>query len=140
MKLNDARVILYHKQATSARTLFVRHQHSICLLHALPDLAQLLDTPIDSSILIHPAPLLAKTEIFFGMRSGTLELEKTFHAQLDVPHGLVTVFLARILTIDPPRELIAKHEAKFIALTEARGLPAVELELLRLAYAVIMEG
>lgn len=139
-QLSDARILIYHKQSTSARTLFLRWNNSVCLFEPLPELSQLLETEVDSPVLIHPAPLLAKAEQFFGMDSGDLEWDKEFHAQLDVPQGLVAVFLVRCKHMDPPRELVAAQEAKFIALTEARGLPPVELELLRRAYSVIMEG
>ncbi|MDD2816126.1 MAG: hypothetical protein PHP00_10390 [Thiotrichaceae bacterium] len=139
-QLSDARVLIYHKHPTSARTVFLRLNNSVCLFEPLPELSQLLEVPVDSPVLIHPAPLLTAAEQFFGMNSGALEWDKEFHAQLDVPHGLVAVFLARCKLMDPPRELVAEKAAKFIALTEARGLPPVELELLRRAYSVIMEG
>lgn len=139
-QLSDARVIVYHKHPTSARTVFLRLNSRVCLFDPLPDLAVLLEVSIDSPVLIHPAPLLAKAEQFFGMKSGHLELDKEFQAQLDIPQGLVAIFLARCTVMDPPSELVAAKAGKFIALTEARGLPPVELELLRRAYSVIMEG
>lgn len=133
------RLIMYHKQATSARTLFLRLQNSVCAPHPLPQLSQYLDELQSLSVVTHPAALVTQLEKQFNLPN-SLQVEPEFHAQVDTPAGIVTVYLARFTTIDPPRQEVESDEGKFIALTEARNLPGVELQLLRQAYSFIMEG
>ena len=48
------------------------------------------------------------------------------------------VYLAHFTSIDPPFEAAEAAGAAFIDLTQARGLPAAELALLRLAYEHVL--
>ena len=48
------------------------------------------------------------------------------------------VHLAHFCDIDPPLDAAAAAGGEFIDLTAARGLPRVELELLRLAYEHVL--
>ncbi|MEZ5671655.1 MAG: hypothetical protein R3E08_04415 [Thiotrichaceae bacterium] len=137
---NAVRLIMYHKQATSARTLFLRRHGSVCAPGPLPQLSQYIEELEDLPVITHPAALLTQTENLLAVPTGTLQIEAEFRAQVDTPDGLVTVYLARFTTIDPPYQEVEQHEGKFIALTEARSLPGVELQLLRQAYSFIMEG
>jgi hypothetical protein len=120
--------IFYHKQATSARTLFVSANASVLWPHALPPEARLLDAPTGGC-----------HKDFHGLLAGVdstlLALETDFCEQVAVGEDLVQVCLVRITSIDPP----PLTNAKFIALTEARQLAALELALLRRAYTFIME-
>jgi len=137
---NTIRLITYHKQATSARTLFLRLNGSVCVPHSLPQLSQYLEKLQDLPVVTHPAALVAQTEKQFNLAADSLQIEHEFRAQVDTPDGTVTVYLARFTMIDPPRAEVESQEGKFIALTEARNLPSVELQLLRQAYSFIMEG
>jgi len=74
------------------------------------------------------------------MEQAGLEIEGEYHEKVDVADGPLTVYLARFKTIDPPEDMAGKVGGRFISLTEAVGLPAVEMELLRRAYEVIMGG
>jgi hypothetical protein len=96
----SARVILYHKQAISARTLFLSMEQSVCLFGGLPKLSQ-------ASGRGNAAQLLAETERALGLGTGSLELESEFHATLDTPGQEMPVFLARFTSIDPPRDQVA---------------------------------
>lgn len=136
--LNMPRVILYHKQKTSARTLFLTLNETVCLFDGLPPLATVLDEDYRSPLALHPAAPLAQTEQRLHLPAGSLEAEGDFQVWVDTPNGPLAVLLARFTAIDPPREAVPL--GRFIALTEARSLPPAELELLRRAYAVIMEG
>jgi hypothetical protein len=48
------------------------------------------------------------------------------------------VRLAIFTSIDPPFELAESLGGRFIAITEARGCPPAEMELLRQAYTALM--
>jgi hypothetical protein len=50
----------------------------------------------------------------------------------------VPVLLAGFTTIDPPFNAADSVGGRFVALTELRGLPASEMDLVRRAYTVIL--
>jgi len=136
----DYRVILYHKQATSARTRFLKFAHqSVLAFELVPALAQ-LQTHDSSKMVNHPAAILQEVEHHFEFPAGTLKAEGEYRHSVEVPGGTIQIILANITTMDPPFELVEKRQASFIDLTQARGLPGVELELLRHAYELILGG
>ncbi|MES9831362.1 MAG: hypothetical protein ABW157_11700 [Candidatus Thiodiazotropha sp. LLP2] len=135
----DHRVILYHKQATSARTLFLMFGgQTVCAFEPLPNLSTVVSTRPDT--VFHPTAILNDTEKQLGLQTDTLIYESEFRQTVEVPEGNIEILLANISTMDPPFDIAEKANAKFIDLTQARGLPAVELELLRSAYELILGG
>lgn len=139
--MQNPRLIMYHKQSTSARTLFLKLSYGgVCGFSPLPMPAQLLEQVPQEKLSIHPAPLISEAQRYFGLNSGALEVESDYKVLVDVANGPIQVFLARFTSIDPPFEAVKKHEAEFIDLTQARNLPLVELELLREAYVLILGG
>jgi len=136
----DYRVILYHKQATSARTRFLKFaNNSVCAFEPIAKLVQMLDgLPGDTMIL--PSSVLKEVEDRLGFMPGSLEAEGQYRKAVEVPGETIQIILARITTTDPPFDLAKKAGGAFIDLTQARGLPAIELELLRTAYEFILEG
>lgn len=139
--MQAARLIMYHKQSTSARTRFLKLAHGgVCAFDALPRLAQLSDAePGDPArVLQHPAALLSRAEQSMGLPRGGLELDTAYRVRLDVPGDPIEVFLARFTDVDPPIVQAESAGACFIDLTQARGLPPTELQLLRLAYESIL--
>ncbi len=137
----DYRVILYHKQATSARTRFLRFGHdSVCAPHPVSMPAQLLDGDDQSRVDMHPAGMLREMEKRIGFERGCLKAEGEFRTVVETPRNNIRIFLARIDTIDPPFAVAEQADSRFIDLTQARDLPTVELQLLRQAYELIMGG
>ncbi len=139
------RVIAYHKQATSARTLFLRHADGgVCAPEPLPPLASVLDedaTPAGTSaIALHPASLALALCRYLGMPPDSIEVDAEFAERVDIPGHPLTVYLARFKAMDPPREELAASGAKFCALTELRGRAPAEMELLRRAYQAVLGG
>ena len=141
---SKARLILYHKQSTSARTRFLRLDYGgICAFEPLPTLSSYIDDDDfdnDDNIRLHPAQLISDAEQRMGLKNGGLAADGDYHARVDTPDGIVHVYLARFTAVDPPFETAENIGGKFIALTEARGRPPAEMELLRQAYAAVMEG
>lgn len=135
-------LIMYHKQSTSARTRFLKLPYGgVCGFDGLPDQASLSDEGCDTDKLVsHPAPLVRAAEVRFDLPSGSLEPEPGYRCRVTSESGTTEVYLARFTTIDPPFEQASAHGGAFIDLTQARGLPAVELALLRRAYEQIMGG
>lgn len=135
----DTRLVLFHKQGTSARTRFLRFADSLLAFAPLPAGAALRpeDGP-SGDVLAHPAAVLKQAEDRLGLPSGSLSVEPDFLAVADTPGGEVQVRLAGFTTIDPPFAAADALGGRFVALTEARGLPPLELELARRAYAAIL--
>lgn len=136
-----ARLILVHKQGTSARTRFLRYADGIVAPEPFPKLAQVLgeDEVADgASVVAHPAALLRQVAEGLGLGAGDIVLESDFRAHVDTPQGVAPIYLGRVTTIDPPFAAAEKAGARFIAITEARDLPPSELELLRRAYECVM--
>jgi hypothetical protein len=141
------RLILYHKQSTSARTRFLRFADSMLAFSPLPPKSAVREegSP-QSNIVAHPAPFLRQAEQHLGLAQGALRAEADYYAEVDTgvgtgvdnPGGTVAILLAEFTAIDPPFEAAEAVGGRFVAITEARDLPAVELELVRRAYTVIL--
>lgn len=133
------RVIFYHKQATSARTRFLKFDYGSMLApEKLPELSQIV--AFESGSIVHPATVLTKMEQQLGFEANTLKAEGEYLHGVEVPGETIQVILANIATMDPPFDVAEKIGASFIDLTQARGLPQVELELLRYAYELVLGG
>jgi len=133
------RLIMYHKQSTSARTRFLRLAYGgVCGFEPLPKLSELAAEDPPTKVATHPAALVRDAEQRLGLPAGGLELESGFRCRVDSAGEATQVFLARFTAIDPPFEVAAAQGGAFIDLTQARGLPPVELQLLRRAYEAIL--
>jgi hypothetical protein len=136
----DYRAILYHKQATSARLRFLLFAHdSVCAFEPIPTLAQVLAGQQENPA-VHPAPVVRQLEQEFGFVAGSLRAEEGYRFLVEVPSRNIQVLLIAIDSIDPPFEVAERIGGRFIDLTQARGLPPVELELLRGAYELVLGG
>ena len=135
-----SRLILYHKQSTSARTRFLRLGYGgVCAFAPLEVAAELMPPGQSRGTLIaHPAAVVRPAEQRLGLPLGSLEPEPGFRCRVRGPEGETEVLLARLLTLDPPFKTAAAQGGAFIDLTQARGLPPVELAMLRLAYELIL--
>ncbi len=137
-----ARLVLYHSQSTSARTLFLRHASgSVIAPTPLPPLSTLLEEEFDAgdeAVFLHPSALLHDYCAKLGLAPSLLQAEGEFHQRVDAPGGAISVYLARFTCIDPPRQTFAGQGGKFCAITELRGAHPAEMGLLQRAYQAIM--
>ncbi|MDX2228772.1 MAG: hypothetical protein NW220_03995 [Leptolyngbyaceae cyanobacterium bins.349] len=146
---SEHRLILYHKHASSGRTLFLRLHDTVCQFDGLSTASRVVEShvggnQVNDNLSDSLSNLLTDAEQRLGLSSGTLTLDREFNvaiadADTAPPATPMQVFLARFTTIDPPEEQLAAQSGKFIALADARRLPPMELELLRLAYSAIMD-
>ena len=135
----DLRLILAHKQKTSARVRFLRLPHGVVAFDPLPALSVVEEEGEgEPPVPYHPNTGLRAAEQRLGLDSGSLKAEAAFHATVQTPGGPVTVQLALLDHVDPPFQAAEAIGGRFIAITEARSRAPVELELLRRAYAVIL--
>lgn len=135
----DLRLILAHKQRTSARVRFLRFPHGLCAFQPLPVLSVVEEVGEgDPAVAYHPNAWLREAERQLGLATGSLKPEPEFHATVQTPAGPITVQLAEVATMDPPFAEAEALGARFVAITEARDSTPVELELLRRAYTVLL--
>lgn len=134
----NMRLILAHKQSTSARVRFLCFEHGVCAFHPLPEDSVLDETIAAPSVIHHPAVYLRAAQQRLGLPDGALRHEPEFSAYVKAPEGLIEVHLVLFKDIDPPflaAEAVGGH---FISITEARGFSETELGLLRIAYSVLI--
>lgn len=112
------RLLCFHKQKTSARTRFLCHGTSVVAPAALATMAAMAAQ--------------------LGLGTAQLNVVEEFVHTVATPDGPAPVLLVEIATLDPPFAAAEKCGARFIAITEARSLPASELELLRQAYEILI--
>jgi hypothetical protein len=138
-----ARLILYHSQVTSARTLFLRHASgSVIAPEPLPPLSTVLDeeefTSYDNALFLHPATLIRDYCTSLGLPPSLLQPDGDFHERVGTPQQTLRVYLARFTCTDPPRQFFAERGGSFCAITELRGGHPAEMALLQRAYEAIM--
>ena len=80
-----ARLILFHKQATSARLRFLRLAHGgVCAPKPLPASTQVMESDVPCSpVAPHPAQFISRAEDWLGLPGGSLVLEGGFRATVD---------------------------------------------------------
>ncbi|NJK38568.1 MAG: hypothetical protein HC920_12925 [Oscillatoriales cyanobacterium SM2_3_0] len=141
--MHNTRLILYHKQPTSARILFCRWQGTTCLFDGLPADGTVTASRVeDEPLALTPIPnsLIPEIEERLQLTDGDLRQEKDFQAVVSDATGTTDIYLAQLAQTDAPHGQMARIEAKLIPITEARTLPAIELKLLGLVYAFLMDG
>ena len=138
---DSVRLVFYHKQSTSARTRYLRlGDGGICAFQPLPAGAELSFEPGTDDVLPHPGAVIGAAERWLGLAAGALELQGEFKARAQAAGEGLSVYLLRFTTVDPPFQAANAVGASFVAITEVRGLPVAEMEILRRSYAYIMEG
>jgi hypothetical protein len=135
------RLVLYHKQRSSARLRFLRYAHggvtrpgplaADAAVHPGPCA---VDDSVAGRLHTHPGMLLRAAEAELGLQRGCIEPDGGFHGHIRAAEVCTAVHLACFVDLDPPIAAAAAAGAAFIDLTGARGLPAPELALLRLVY------
>lgn len=135
---NDMRLILAHKQSTSARVRFLCFAHGISAFEPLPPLSSFDEATPAPHVVHHPAVYLHAAQERLGLPDGSLKHEPEFVAYVVTPDELIAVCLVVFTSIDPPFAAAEAVGARFIAITEARNFSEVELGLLRHAYPVLV--
>jgi hypothetical protein len=136
----DHRVILYHKHPTSARTRFLKFGNgSVFAFDPIAGSATLQEQG-STHTAVHPATVARGVEQRLHLEEGILKADGKFSYSVDAPDGNIQIVLLEISSIDPPFEVAERIGGSFIELLEARGLPQIELNLLRKAYEFLLGG
>lgn len=142
--MTDSRVIIFHKHPVSAKVRFLKQAYGgICGFEPLPALATVRDDDAhenDENVINHPAMIARQAEKLLQLEDGVLDVAGEYLQRVDVPHGLINVYLLGFTGHDTPDEDLARQDATFQLITGMRNLPPAEMELLRRAYVAIMEG
>lgn len=130
------RLLCFHTQKTSARTRFLCHGSSVLAFAALPEESALCTHPV--KVRPHPAALMQNMARHLDLATECLRVNAEFDVAVSTTEGEVSVILIELTTLDPPFAAAEAVGAHFIALTEARRLPSIELNILRKAYEHIL--
>jgi len=87
---------------------------------------------------IHPAGFLRQTEEKLELPPDSIEAVTDFHCWASGPDGDIPILLGGFTGIDPPFAAAEALGGKFINITEARGIVAIELDLMRRAYEHVL--
>ena len=141
--LKSSRVILYYNGAISGLTLFVQHpDEGVCTPSSLPILSSVLEEDEMPLNIAHTTPsnIVSAISNAMGLPANLLQANTGYREQVDTPDGIITVYLAHFNALDPPHQLMVGKGCKLRTLTELRTRPPAEMELLRRAYALVMES
>lgn len=141
--VEQQRLLLVYKGDISALVLFAQQAAgSVCFPHALPALSSPLepDECAYQTVSAHPALLISRISQRLNLHSDLLQLEPGFSEPVDAPGGVIRVYMARFMLLDPPHKLMQTRDCRMRTLPELRGRPPAEMELLRRAYVKLMEG
>lgn len=139
----DQRLILFYKGHISALVLFTVHQQNCVIFpKPLPVLSSILDAPpiYSSKLSFHPAGLIQELSQHFGWDQDFLKIESGFCEYVGTPAGIIKVYLAGFVCLDPPLAVLKHTDCQLKTLPELRNQPPTEIELLRRAYVKLMEG
>jgi len=142
--MRDTRVIIFHKHPVSAKVRFLKFAYGgICGFEPLPQLAEILNDELfedEDKVVTHPVVIARQAEKALGIKDGLLDIASEYLQRVDVPNGVISVYLLGLLDHDTPDETLLKQGASLRLITEIGSLPTAEMELLRRAYVAIMEG
>jgi hypothetical protein len=140
-QLANHRLLLYYKGDISALMLFAQHSSgSICFPEPLPALSSALEPEEFTSgkVSTHPAMQVNNINRLLQLDNDLLRVEPEFSEQIDTPGGIIIVHMARFMLLDPPHKLMQSRNCRMRTLSELRGRPPAEMELLRRAYTKVM--
>lgn len=138
--LDRNRVILCHFDSYSAALLFARYGSSVLAPTPLPEAARDMPAPDDAGEQHAPAAVLDALTAKYGIDAAQLRLDEDFDAWLSSASGPIRIHLARFTTFEAPHQAIALHGGAFKPISQMRGMPTTELNLMRQVFNLIMGG
>ena len=134
------RVILSHYDSYSAALVFARYGASILATTPLPQSAAPMPAPGDATELHDPDAVLAAIVAQAGLDPAQLRLDEGFQEWMSSDSGPIRLHLVRFTTLDTPRQAIEPLGGVFKSISEMRGLPMIELNLMRQIFNLTMGG
>lgn len=133
-----ARLVLCHKQKTSARLRFLLFPYGVLAFEPLPPHAVISPSCSHARVELHPAAWAHQACKRLGLAHDAISAESGFHVEAHCQKNIVTILLATFTSIDPPFEMARRHDARFVPITELRQLSEVELDVLGHVYEYLI--
>ncbi|MDR3391616.1 MAG: hypothetical protein P4L77_07770 [Sulfuriferula sp.] len=134
------RVILCHFDNYSAASLFARYGSSVLMPAPLPEDAVAIAAPADIDELYAADAVMAALVAQYGFVPVELAHADGFQEWMGCAAGPIRIHLVKFTTLDAPRAAIESHGGVFKPISEMRGMPMIELNLLRRAFDLVMSG
>lgn len=138
--LDHNRVILCHFDSYSTALRFARYATGVLAPAPLPEAASVMPVPGDAGERHAPSAVLEALVAQYGLDPAPLRLDDGFQAWTSSDRGPIRIHLARFATLDAPHEAIEPLGGVFKPISEMRGVPMIELNLLRQVFNLIMGG
>lgn len=134
------RVILCHFDSYSTASLFARYGTSVLTLAPLPEGASAIAAPTEITERHAPDAVMEALIARYGFAPAELTHADGFQEWMTSAIGPIRIHLVRFTTFDAPRAAIEPHGGVFKPISEMRGTPMIELNLLRRAFDLVMSG
>ena len=134
------RVILCHFDSYSAASMFARYGTSVLAPVPLPEDASVMAAPADIAAHHAPGAVMEAVIMQYGFPLSALTHVEGFQEWMASATGDIRIHLLRFTTLDAPRAAIEPYGGLFKPISEMRGTPMIELNLLRRAFDLVMSG
>lgn len=138
--LDHNRVILCHFDSYSTALVFARYGASVLAPAPLPESASAMPTPGDATEQHKPGAVLDAFVARNNLDPTKLKLNDGFEAWLSSDGDPIRIHLVRFTTLDAPHEALEPSGGVFKPISGMRGMPMIELNLMRQVFDLIMGG
>ncbi len=138
--LDRNRVILCHFDSYSTALLFARYGDSVLAPAPLPEAASAIPAPVGDAEQHAPGAVLDALAAQYGLDPLQLKIDEGFETWLSSDNGPIRIHLARFTGLDAPHEAIEPLGGVFKPISQMRGMPMTELNLMRQVFNLIMGG
>jgi len=138
--LERNRVILCHFDSYSCALNFARYGDSILAPAPLPPEASAIEAPERAAEHHSPGPVVDALAAQYGLDPAQLKMDDDFEAWLADDSGPVRVHLVRFTTFEAPHAAIEPLGGVFKPISQMRGMPPLELNLMRQVFNLIIGG
>jgi hypothetical protein len=138
--LEHNRVILCHFDSYSAALNFARYGDSVLAPAPLSAQASAIDAPGSAAEHYSPGPVVDALAAQYGLDAGQLLLDHDFQAWLSDNSVPVRIHLVRFTTFEAPHAAIEPLGGVFKPISGMRGMPPLELNLMRQVFNQIIGG
>jgi hypothetical protein len=106
----------------------------------LPEAASAIPAPSDASAQHGPDAVLDALAAQHGLDPMQLKIDDGFQAWMASDTGAIRIHLARFTGLDAPHKAIEPLGGVFKPISQMRGMPVTELNLMRQVFDLIMGG
>jgi hypothetical protein len=138
--LDHNRVILCHFDSYSAASVFARYGKTILMPNPLPEGTGEAEAPAEIGEHHSPDAVIAAVVEKYGLNPAEMGYSEGFQAWVSSEAGPIRIHLIRFTTFEAPKAAIEPHGGVFTPISQMRGMPMEELNLVRKAFDLMMNG